>query len=243
MTSIFSFLKASDKDASISQLKRIWEAHSDTFKRFMHEEQQQFPDKKGKKPTYIDSKGKAYYNLTSFTLEPPLERVAKGQDFLMMMSQGLSSHELNELIEVATSEMALAWAGKKNNAPVTVGAVFKAMQERSKMLLHIDLFYEYFAVYMIREDEEVGHFNQLIHEEKVKQFKEDNRGKNSFFFFQIPETKRFFDAMKCTESEWMQQCEESQRQINALKEWIQLIKNKSIGAKKSEILKPTEMNT
>ena len=225
------------KDLSNTDLKAIWDANSDTFKLFMHQEQQKYPDKKGMKPDYIDGKGKAYYRLSSYTLQPPMERIAKGQDFMLMMARGLNDDELQKLIDAANNELALAYAGKPNRVPIVVGAVLKAMEDRKSLLLHIDLMYEYLAVFTIREDEEVGHFNQEIHDEKVKQFKEDNRGKNSFFFFQLPELTKVNEALSLSESEWMQQCEESQRKIEALKQWT---RNLSTGVKKSEKPKQTE---
>lgn len=221
-----------DKD-----LDKIYRENKDYFLKRLHEDQKQYPDKAGKKIVYIDGVGNTYTSLDSYTTEPPLERIGKAQEFLQMMAMGLSPEEIDMLIDVAKEEMALAWAGKKNNAPVTVGAVFTAMQERRKLLLHIDLLYEYLAVFTIRQDEVVGHFNQAIHEEKVKQFKADNQGKNSFFFFQRSELKLINDLLKSSESEWMNQCQESQRKIDGLKMWV---KDLSTGKKKSVSQPKTE---
>jgi hypothetical protein len=221
-------------------LKKLWEENKEFFLKQMHLDQAKYPDKKGMIHAFIDSKGQSYYRIQSGTLAPPFERVAKAQDYLVMMSRGLDDSEIDMLIEAAHSELALAFANKPNKAPIVVGSVFKAMQERKNMLLHIDLYYEYFALWVIREDEEVGSFNQEIHDQKVKQFKEDNRGKNSFFFFQIPELKAVNELLKSSESEWMQQCEESQKKIDNLKNWARSL---STGAKKSAALKQTETST
>lgn len=223
-----------------SDLRKIYDLYSDQFKKFFHEDQAKYPDKKGMEVKYIDGKGQAYYRLEQFTLQPPLERIGIAQDIMLMMARGLDDSEMQMLIDAANDELALAYAGKKNRAPVVVGAIFKEMENRKNLLLHINLLYEYLAVFTIREDEEIGSFNRDIHDEKVKQFKEDNRGKNSFFFFQIPELKRVHEALKSSELEWMKHCEESQRQINALKTWVA---NIGSGAKKSEQTSKTATST
>lgn len=190
--------------------------------------------------SYVDGNSKKYYTFTSATLQPPLERTAKAMDLMVAMSKGLSGEETLMMVEACTNELALAFSGKKNNAFVNIGAILKAMTDRVNMPFHIDLMYEFVAVWSVREDELPHVFSQVIHEEKVKQFKIDNRGKNSFFFFQVPQLKQVNERLGCTEADWMALCNESQRKIDGLNQWI---KNLSNGVKSSQNRKPIEKPT
>jgi hypothetical protein len=189
---------------------------------------------------YVDGKGMRHWRFTAATLQPPLERTAKAMDIMMMMSKGLSGEETTKMVNACTNELALAFSGKKNNAFVNIGAILKAMTDRVNMPFHLDLMYEFLAVWTVREDELPHVFSQEIHEQKVKQFKEDNRGKNSFFFFQIPELKMVNEHLRCTENEWMALCNESQRKIDGLNLWIQSLSN---GVKSSQTTRQTEKHT
>lgn len=221
-------------------LKKLYEAHKDEILSLVRMDLPKLEaDEWFKNMTmkYIDSNGKKYYEFTAGTLQPPLERTAKAMDIMMMMSKGLSGEETLMMIDAISEQLALAFAQKKNNAFVNIGALLKAMTDRVNMPFHIDLMYEFVAVWKVREDELPHVFSQEIHEQKVKQFKIDNRGKNSFFFFQVPELKMVNEHLKCTEAEWMQLCSESDRKIKGLREWIKIL---STGAKQSQNTRKTE---
>lgn len=190
---------------------------------------------------HVDLKGNKYFTFGKTTLEPPLERVAKAQDYILMMARGLDDSELNALIDLSSDQMGLAAAGKPNNAMVTIGAVFKAIQERSQMVMHIDLMYELAAVWVIREDENPHVWNDRIHKEKVKTFKEEIRQDKSYdFFFRLPQLKLVGELLKCTESEWIALCQDSTRQIEAMRKWIAWL---STSVKKSGNVRRTSVNT
>ncbi|OQA10896.1 MAG: hypothetical protein BWY67_01064 [Bacteroidetes bacterium ADurb.Bin397] len=221
-------------------LKKIYEAHKDEILSLVRMDLPKLEaDEWFKNMTmkYVDGKGKKYYEFTAGTLQPPLERTAKAMDIMMMMSKGLSGEETLNMVDAISEQLALAFAGKKNNAFVNIGALLKAMTDRVNMPFHIGLMYEFIAVWKVREDELPHVFSQEIHEQKVKQFKEDNRGKNSFFFFQVPELRMVNEHLGSTEAEWMQLCNESDRKIKALTEWIKTL---STGAKQSQSTRKTE---
>lgn len=190
---------------------------------------------------HVDLLSRKYFMFGKTTLEPPMERIGKAQDYTLMMAAGLDDTELNELISLANEQMALSFAGKQNNAMVTIGAVFKAIQERKQMVLHIDLMYELAAVWIIREDELPHVWNDRIHKEKVATFKEEIRHDQSYnFFFQLPQLQLVKRLSNCTEQEWIQLCQESERQIAGMRNWIQYLQT---SVKKSGIVRKTSANT
>lgn len=224
-------------------LKKIYEQHKDEIMMLVRQDLPKLSAEewfRNMTMVYVDGKGMRHWRFTAATLQPPLERTAKAMDIIMMMSKGLSGEETTKMVNACTNELALAFSGKKNNAFVNIGAILKAMTDRVNMPFHLDLMYEFLAVWTVREDELPHVFSQEIHEQKVKQFKEDNRGKNSFFFFQVPELKMVNEHLKSTESEWMALCNESQRKIDGLNLWIQSLSN---GVKSSQTTRQTEKPT
>lgn len=169
---------------------------------------------------HTDSKGRTYMRFTKGDL--PLERVGKMQDYMDLMSSGLSESELDELVTVADNELALAFAGKKANMS-KVGWVFTEIRDRRKMVLHGELLYNFLAVQYIRDDEPVNEFVEWIHREKVEQFKEDNKNSSTYFFFQVPELKLVNDFLKFTETEWNEHWQNCQRQQEQMKKKIALL--------------------
>jgi hypothetical protein len=224
-------------------LEKIYEQHKDEIMMLVRQDLPKLSAEewfRNMTMVYVDGKGMRHWRFTAATLQPPLERTAKAMDIMMMMSKGLSGEETTKMVNACTNELALAFSGKKNNAFVNIGAILKAMTDRVNMPFHLDLMYEFLAVWTVREDELPHVFSQEIHEQKVKQFKEDNRGKNSFFFFQIPELKMVNEHLRCTENEWMALCNESQRKIDGLNLWIQSLSN---GVKSSQTTRQTEKHT
>lgn len=224
-------------------LKKIYEQHKDEIMMLVRQDLPKLSAEewfRNMTMVYVDGKGMRHWRFTAATLQPPLERTAKAMDIMMMMSKGLSGEETTKMVNACTNELALAFSGKKNNAFVNIGAILKAMTDRVNMPFHLDLMYEFIAVWTVREDELPHVFSQEIHEQKVKQFKEDNRGKNSFFFFQIPELKMVNEHLRSTENEWMALCNESQRKMDGLSQWIQSLSN---GVKSSQTTRQTEKPT
>jgi len=79
------------------------------------------------------------------------------------------------------------------------------------MVIHTDLLYNFLAVQWVREDEHPELFDATIHDEKVRQFKNETATGNSYFFFRQPELKRLNELWNFTENEWTQYWNESQQ--------------------------------
>jgi hypothetical protein len=176
----------------------------------------------------VDLDGKVYYRFTGSSTIIPLERMGKMQDFLVMMSTGLSNEELNSLIDVANNELALALAGKKSDV-VKIGAVLNQIKERQQLILHDQLLWQFMAVQLVREDEPAAQFVQKIHDEKVESLQNLYYHNQDYSFFQNPELKLLNDMLKCSAEDWQVLLINSIRERDRLQKMITLL----TGEKKS----------
>lgn len=216
-------------------LSFIWKHYKKKFLALHHEDLCR-ESKYSLEWAHTDSKGRTYRRFTKADL--PLERVGKMQDFMDMMSSGLSESELDDLMTVADNELALAFAGKKANMS-KVGWVFTEIRDRRNTVLHADLLYNFLAVQYIRDDEPVNEFVDWIHREKVAQFKEDNKDSSTYFFFQVPELKLVNDFLKFTESEWNEHWQNFQKEQEIQKKKIALLPSVRASSKGTRTPAPT----
>jgi len=166
---------------------------------------------------HTDSNGRTYSRFVKNDI--PLERIGKMEDYMDLMGTGLSRDEIRELIAAADNELALAFNGKKANVSL-IGWVHKQILDRSEIILHTDLLYNFLAVQYIRDDEPINEWVESIHVEKVEQFKKDNKDSSTFFFFQVPELKLVNEFLKFSESEWNEYWKDSLRTQAELKQKI-----------------------
>lgn len=188
-------------------LKDIWEKNKKDFiQMFTDEVSQKRLNKKELEFRFLDSNGKSYFGFPD-SLPLPLERWGKSRDFLMWMSNGMSSKEFIELIEVAEKNW-LNYIKTGKNAS-KVGYIFEELKNRGRMVIHTELLYNFLAVQLIREDEDAESFNAEIHNEKVEQFKKETANGNHYFFFQQPELKKLHEFWNFNQEEWEKYWNES----------------------------------
>ena len=202
-------------------LKSIWKKNKDSFLQYYIEESgEKKIEKTNLEYRFHDSNGKIYYGFPE-SLPLPLERWGKLKDFLFYMNIGYSLDEYNEVIDVAEKNWISYIKTGKNAAKV--GYVFQELRNRSRMLIHTELLYNYLAVQLVREDEDVSLFDSVIHNEKVSQFKKECAGGKHYFFFQKPELKKLHELWNFTKEEWNQYWNESEIQQKLLKESLKTI--------------------
>lgn len=188
-------------------LKDIWEKNKKDFiQMFTDEVSQKRLNKKELEFRFLDSNGKSYFGFPD-SLPLPLERWGKSRDFLMWMSNGMSSKEFIELIEVAEKNW-LNYIKTGKNAS-KVGYIFEELKNRGRMVIHTELLYNFLAVQLIRDDEDAESFNAEIHNEKVEQFKKETANGNHYFFFQQPELKKLHEFWNFNQEEWEKYWNES----------------------------------
>ena len=156
---------------------------------------------------FTDSEGTKYYKFPE-SMSLPVERFGKLQEFMMWMSSGLTSTELDSLLDVADKALVNGVSTGKNAAKI--GFIIHQIRERKNMVIHTELLYNFLAIQVVRQDETTEHFNNAIHLEKIEQFKiETSKGKTYDFFLQIG-LKKLNDLFNMSEDEWNRAWEESE---------------------------------
>lgn len=202
-------------------LKSIWENNKDSFlKYFIAESGEKKIEKTNLEYRFHDSNGKIYYGFPD-SLPLPLERWGKLKDFLFYMNVGYSLDEYNQIIDLAEKNWISYVKSGKNAAKV--GYILQELRNRSRLLIHTELLYNYLAVQLVREDEDVSIFDSVIHNEKVDQFKKECANGQHYFFFQKKELKKLHELWNFTQEEWNQYWEESEMQQKILKESLKII--------------------
>lgn len=169
---------------------------------------------------FTDSNGAKYYKFPE-AMSLPIERFGKLQEFMMWMSAGLTSAELDTLLDEADKALTSGLTSGKNASKI--GFVLSQIRERKNMVIHTELLYNFLAVQVIREDEPTEHFNNAIHLEKIEQFKRETaEGKTYDFFLRIG-LKKLNDLFNMSEAEWTQFWGESLAAQKVLQESVKII--------------------
>lgn len=133
--------------------------------------------------SFSDNEGNAYYKFPK-DLDIPIMRLAKIKEFLMWLQKGVDPKEYASMLKLIKVNAATSHNNTEAQARVVWGAT--ELENRQKMVLHDELFYNLIAVQLIRQDELVGKYNHEIQMQKVEAFKElDSMGDG--FFLHIAE--------------------------------------------------------
>ncbi len=148
--------------------------------------------------SFTDLEGNSYYKFPK-DLEMPIERFAKVQEYLTWLHKGVDKEEHRSLLKLGKVSMA---AGFKHPEEIsTVGWVFTELENRCKMVLHDELFYNIIAAQVVRGDESPGKWNHEIQMQKVEAFKElDSLGDG--FFLHIAEYLQSLNLSNTTRDEY-----------------------------------------
>ncbi len=128
--------------------------------------------------SFYDKEGNGYYKFPA-TLELPISRISKLQEYLMWLNKGMSVSEYKKAIGVAKQAMENGIKDSKGMA--NIGFVLTELEDRCNMVIHDELFYNLIACQVIRQDEDVTKFNNNIHLEKVAAIKELDSQDDSYF--------------------------------------------------------------
>lgn len=173
---------------------------------------------------FTDSNGKNYFKYPQDAVIP-VERWGKLNEYAMWMSAGLTSTELDKL--VTRGEEAIADGLKKDTRNVAIIAtVFDQIRQRKNMVIHTELFYNYVAVQLVREDEQPDVFNNEIQLQKVEQFKKEVAAGNSYDFFFKLGLSKLNSLMDMSKAEWEQYWINSQQEQELLSEAVKLLQSK-----------------
>jgi hypothetical protein len=171
--------------ATTKDLNRLWLDHKEHFMKCLAIEQNnKSAQGKGElERRFIDSNGRSYFAYGKNS-SLPIERLGKLMEYMQWMSAGLTSVELDKLLDAMDKAIMAGLKTGKNAA--RIGAILEEIRLRKKMVIHHELLYNYLAVQWIRDDENPLVFNNQIQLEKVEQFKIEVSKSNAYFFFQNP---------------------------------------------------------
>jgi hypothetical protein len=153
---------------------------------------------------FTDSDKKRYYGFED-AANMPKERFDKLQEYLTFMSAGLTSEELNKLLDVAErcvegGIVKMDKEGKFKNAMRLV-AILQEIRNRQNIISPTELSYNYLAVQYVREDENPLIFDNEIQLQKVAKFKEDAESSHRFFF-RLPELGKLLKLLNMSKKKW-----------------------------------------
>lgn len=171
---------------------------------------------------FSDSLGVKYYKFPE-SMSLPLERFGKLQEFMMWMSSGITSTELDGLLDEADKALTEGLLQKKNAA--RIGFILSEIRDRKNMVIHTELLYNFLAVQVIREDEAPEFFNNSIQMEKVERFKDETKNGKTYDFFLRIGLKKLNDLFNMSEQEWNRLWEESIQQQNLLKQATKILQS------------------
>ena len=171
-------------------------------------------------PCFTDSNGRRYFKFPE-AMSLPIERFGKLQEFMMWMSAGLTSSELDLLLDEADKALTAGLTTGKNASKV--GFILTQIRERKNMVIHTELLYNFLAVQVIRDDEPTEYFNNSIHLEKIEQFKRETADGKTYDFFLNIGLKKLNDLFNMSEAEWNRFWGESLEAQRILQEAVKII--------------------
>jgi hypothetical protein len=150
-------------------------------------------------------KGVDYYQFPEY-LSIPIDRLSKIAEYAKWITRGLDKKNLLELIDIADKTLYEGLSNSKNAAKI--GYIIQEIRERENKCVNADIYYNYFASYYIREDEDPLIFSEQIQQEKAALFKDASGDINSFFFH-LPELRELQKQSSISTSVWESIAKES----------------------------------
>lgn len=158
--------------------------------------------------SFVDMLGRRYYSFPEATALP-IERLAKLEEYKVLMSSGLHNGVIEELTNAMDNILSnivnsgLETEVKKNSSKnlANLGMLINEIKERQKIFIPIELFYAFLSCQLVREDESPYVFNESIHKDKIVSLMELNE-KNGGFFFGQKELSLLRNLLNMQEEEW-----------------------------------------
>lgn len=166
---------------------------------------------------FTDSNGLKYYGYTD-KLSMSFDRFAYLNEFYTWWSNGLSDHNLSELLDMADKALEngiIKMEGGKRVNVIRIGAILSEIRTRKDMTKSLELVYNILACQLIREDEDLFTYNVRIHQDKVKQFKTEVENNNAFFLH-MKEFLQLFNSVIMSPEEFLKFAKESEETNKAI---------------------------
>ena len=211
-------------------LKLLYKAFPKQFNKIIASEQMKPIGFDKMEKIFVDSNGFQYYKVSN-SMDLPIERKGKLNQFLMWLNMGLGTMiiekkdgkeiqylELDLILDAM--EEALNQGLKTKGKAALIGSLINEIRERKNLVIHTELLYNLLAVQWIREDENPSVYDEEKQIEKVKQFKYEVSQSNSYFFFATTKLHELLPFLKITEQEWDEYWQLSIIKQKALQEYL-----------------------
>lgn len=166
--------------------------------------------------SFFDLDGKGYYKFPK-DLALPMARLGKLQEYMTWLSAGITSDELDKMLDLADKSLIDGLKTGKNASKI--GWIVSELRERKKMIVHEELFYNIIAIQIIRDDESITDFNNDIQMDKVQAFKKLNT-ENDTFFLNISEYLKALNWSNISREELLNILKDSTLRMQATEKMI-----------------------
>ena len=172
---------------------------------------------------FKDDKGRSYYEVGK-VMKFPLERHSHRAQISQWMSSGLTSQELDKLLDAAEAQLEALVAGKKGSL-AKAGAALHEIRTRKELVIHPDLMMQYIAVHLIREDESPYTVDLSIMDDKIASFRKMIAGGRLLDFFPLDCLTALNAHTNLSREEFQESWNESQMELKMLNQKIQYLKS------------------
>ena len=155
----------------------------------------------------------------------PVDRLGQLLKFTQYLAKGLSPEEDEALDQIIEDAIENGLKNPKAKSAAVISTVLTEKKKRRKLCFHTELFYNYLAVQLVREDEHPMVYDNTIQIEKVEQLKREQPDEGVMFFFRQPELKRLKDLLMITPEDLERLMSESKQEIQLLKEKVDYLRS------------------
>lgn len=176
------------------------------------------------KKEFVDLNGSQYYSFSSMAM--PLNRIVKAEDYKLWFNNGLTSETLMFFLDEIDKSLDKALTKEKDFAKnmAKISTVTNEMRTRATMVFQSEIIYNILAVQFVREDEDPTNFNNEIHIEKVKAFKELDENSEYAFFLKTPQLNQLLNSLSMSKEKWQDYLKDLAKKdmeyLNQVKEYL-----------------------
>lgn len=155
----------------------------------------------------------------------PVDRLGMLLKFTQYLAKGLSPEEDESLDQIIEDAIENGLKNPKAKSAAIISTVLTEKKKRRKLCFHTELFYNYLAVQLVREDENPLEYDNEIQMQKVEQLKKEKPDEGMMFFFRQPELEKLKSLLQITQEELEKLLEESKQEIQLLREKVDYLRS------------------
>lgn len=155
----------------------------------------------------------------------PVDRLGMLLKFTQYLAKGLSPEEDEALDQIIEDAIETGIKNNKAKVSAVIATVLEEKKRRRTLCFHTEIFYNYLAVQLIRDDENPVVYDNAIQIEKVEQLKREQPDDGVYFFFHQPELEKLKTLFNITDENLTGLLQSSTEEMQLLKEKISYLKN------------------